>query len=165
MPNRPGQVADLRVAEHIGPCERGHARVPERLGRVDVAEPGQNRLIEQCSLDRAAPGAERTPQRRTVERRVTSVDAQWWESLGTAGEQGQSREGPAVDEVERGPVGELQYRASEPWHIVGLAGMPIAGHAEVHDQHEIAAEEQKLILSTPLHSFHPMARDAAGVAG
>ena len=53
-------------AEGRAPPERVEPRAPERLVGVDVADPGDERLVEQQRLEPAAPAAQARPERRAA---------------------------------------------------------------------------------------------------
>lgn len=56
-PNRPGEAVDRVGIEAVRPHARMHARAKERLVRVDVADAGDDRLVEQRRLDRPSGAA------------------------------------------------------------------------------------------------------------
>ena len=85
---------------------------PEGLVRVDVADPGDHRLVEQRPFDHGPLGADLPDHGGAVEQRVERVAGNVRDGvrqLGAAGGKGQTAEGPLVEELEDRPgIGEAE---------------------------------------------------------
>jgi hypothetical protein len=128
--------------------------MPERLGCVDVAEPGQHPLIEQRHLDGRAASPERAAERCGVERRVRRLDAELGERLAPDPVEGDGCQSPRIHERHARPIAEVENGAGVTrLRIVARRHDPIAGHAEVDVEDRSIVERDELVLPPPLDAL------------
>ena len=65
--DRRHQAFELRLCDLATGFARMDARAPQRLGHIDIAEPGHDALVEQAQLDRLAASLERRFELRGAE--------------------------------------------------------------------------------------------------
>ncbi len=139
------------------------ARTPERLGGVDVAEPGDGALVEQHGLYGASASLRGRAQQadgefvgfraqleaRWIARRVVRCGA----------------EGAGVDQGEALAVIGVERDAGEARHRGRSAGrVPVARHAKVNGKHGAVIEVDVLVLATALDGGDATANEAGRVA-
>ena len=127
-------------------------RDPQRLVGVDVADPGDQVLVQQRPLDPGALGAQPRHRGREVELRVEGVAADVRDllrQLGPAGREGQPAEHPLVDEAEPGvAVGEPEQHPGVGHQRRGDRVQPeLAAHPQVGQDGVAVGQRQPEILA------------------
>ena len=165
-----GERAHLATRERGGGASRIDPRVEQRLRRLDVADAGEQRLIEQHGLHGAHSALERREQRVGVD----PVD----ERIGPEGAPGREvvlgdREGaepPRIDVAQAAPRAALARVEAQPLEAqrrVVRGEQPLAGHPEVRERPPLV-EDQAQPLAAAIHRAHAPAGertlDGAGAA-
>src|SRR4051812_34345763 len=142
VPHPLEQRGDLGAVQPIGRPGAVQLRPPQRLVGVDVADPADQRLVEQGALDLGPPPAQRGAEGGLVEGGVERVDRDVRQARRDAGPlvpallDGQASEGPLVDEAQlAAAVGEPQTGAQV--RLVGrgrLLDQQLPAHAQVRDE-------------------------------
>src|SRR5204863_7461423 len=131
------------------------ARMPQRLGSVDVAQAGDQTLIEQRRLDWPAPRREFVVQPVARERRVGGFGAESQLERRASGMKGESAERAWIVEHDARAVAETHGRAGESWQIiVGSIDAPIARHTEVRVQRSAIVEHDQLMFAPAFYRAH-----------
>jgi len=73
--NRGKEAASLRRVESRGTRARIDLRAPERFGRIDISESGDDALIEQSDLDRDSTTGKRRAKARRCQRGIARLGA------------------------------------------------------------------------------------------
>jgi hypothetical protein len=159
----PHERAELRRGELVGALRRVNARSPEGLGGVDVAEPGDDTLVEQHRLDGAAARTKRVAQHLFGERIGLRTECQPrrapWRVVGDGAQRARINQAETLAALQgEGHAGEPGKRRSR-WR-----DCPVAIHPEVHGDHRAVVEHQVLVLGVPFNPKHGAARDALNVA-
>src|SRR5581483_4412976 len=138
--------------EGVGAAARGDRGVVQRLARVDVADAGEARLVEQERLDVAARGAELRAQVAGGERGIERVEAENLQlrrrrqirSVITA----QNAESARVDVAQLGGAFERKHRVRVRAARLGARlDQQVAAHAEVDEQHVLRREIDQQVLA------------------
>ena len=143
-PDRPPQPAQLVGGQRTARPLRGDAGAMQRLVCVDVAQPGDDVLVEEQRLDRCGAAGEQArqvgdPREVGVGVAAETPQRRCCKLLGCVGD----------DEPERPRVDEPHLdTAADPHHDVGVRALRVAslgqadpaGHTEVRHPCEIAAE-------------------------
>jgi hypothetical protein len=95
--NCSGQIVHLSWCESVRGSRRVDAGLPQRFGRVDVADSGRDALVEERGLHRRTSSRERRSQ-RLIEAGRRRIGAKVIERLRPSGEQRDRRERSRIDE-------------------------------------------------------------------
>ena len=154
---RPEDTADRGVqGAALGGTERPGGRLRVQTGQeegfvgVDVADPGDEALVEQHGLDGGATTTQPAPEGVAVEGGIDGVGAELGERLGGVIHQVERAELADVDEAQLAAVVEGQAGAEEV--VGGRGGGAVAqgaGHPQVDDQERALAEADEQVLAVP----------------
>ena len=159
------QPRHARESETRTACRRMDARVPTRLGGVDVPDAGEESLIEEGGLDGACLAREPYAQGGCRECRVLRL----WPEMEHGGRVGceplHGAERTGIGEGDAAAAGEFERHARVRGERVRRARvLPVAVQAEVHEQGRAVVEHDELVLAAthdvedppPLDAwFHP----------
>ena len=170
-PDRPVEPCLIRRAKALGATEGVQACLPEGLVGVDVANAGEEGLIEQQRLEAALPppeaGAE-SPQREFVRQGLRAVLAEqvagrrrrrYESAVGLAPVHPHAPELAHVAEAQLAAIGQVEddpHMAVEG--SVGGRHEDLAGHLQLDRQGELAAQLEEHELRTPPDRFDAPAR-------
>ena len=135
---------------------------PERLVGVDVADAGDERLVEEERLEAALPAADPAPKRRHGERVRERLGARLREGIVVRGDvQPHPTELADVAEPDLPAVLELEHESDVRIVRNALAhDEQLAGHLEVDRQEGVAVERDDDLLAAPRDALDPATRDA-----
>ncbi len=136
------------------------ASTPEGFRSVDVPEAGDELLIEQRGLDRAAARSKRDTELFGRPRRIRRVGAETQLQCGTGGMDVERAEGARIDEHETRAISELEHGASEArqW-CSDVSPLPVPIHAKMDMDDAPVIEMKELVLAASLDANDARARE------
>ena len=166
------QMPLVRRAQRAGRPERVESGRPQRLVGVDVADPGDERLVEQERLEPARPLAQPASEVADRERRVERLGPERREDRAAAdlGHQLAGHRVAAVEpdlpeladvaEAHLAAVGQLEDEPHVRVHgCLGRDDEQLAGHLEVDGQGGIAGQVDDDLLGAPPDGLDPSPGD------
>ena len=136
---------------------RADARLPECLAGADVADAGEQALIEQHRLDRATTRRQRGAQPCRRDDGVGDLRPEFGQ-CGTGLQSRDAGECARIGQADDRAVVEHEANAFVARRRIAVATEPpVAGHAEVHVQHGAIVEVEQLVLAAALHAVHATA--------
>ena len=165
FPDRPGQPAGARGA-HIGGEAAGRdPGFEQALADIDIAEPGDDPLVQERRLDRGAPAFKQRPQPLPVEIRAGRLGPEMRDQRVVGelalGHPVHHAEPPGIGEADECPVAENERDVLVVRERVGrLCVRPVlvddhtARHAEMGQQHSAVVEADRQIFRPPSHRRH-----------
>jgi hypothetical protein len=161
---------DVAVRERVASRARIDARLPERLGRQDVADACEDRLVHEGILDGAAASTERLGERTRVDAvgdRVRSELAPLGDVF-VCNDEATETARIQVAHARRAPVGLDQVDPRALGRLSGSIGEaldPMAGHAEVGEELAAVVELDPEPFSTPADRPHASPGESAPEGG
>src|SRR5438046_2974408 len=139
-----------------------HAGFPERLIGVQVADAGQERLVEQQRLDPPFSSAQLRHQQRFVqidERVGSELGGEEVVQLDKRSEQVDAPELARVDEAQQRAIVKLDLQVGVRFgQGIGGSQKDVAAHFAVNDQPLVWVELNEQVFATAIDDIHDQAR-------